>query len=367
LNAAGRNLQLVRCGPPTCPELLARAHQLCPALRNLGHLPVAALRALLAHGAVLVQPGGPTAFNRRRFPSKLAPYLASGSPVVMPACYPWTGVRPDEHAIMFARGDADDLAAAISRVLDRPAEAREMARRAAEFAARRFDLATCTAQLDEFYRQLPRAPRVPWWQVRKPRIELPLWFAEAARARGAWWPVRRPSELPDTLAAVARSREFLRTLPRPERLIGVAIEEIRQPAPAPGQSVSIAQLYWPVAEGFVESASASIAYLSGRWRRLVFAPQPRAVNTQPRLDPGHRPGIYEIAAVTYLDAGGRIVARLRGDRAFTAHGTTTPLKAPSPRIARWLATGNDPQLVLSTPLSSTVARIVCWIRWAPLE
>ena len=40
---------------------------------------------LLAIADALVQPGGPSAFNDYRFPSKLPDYLASGKPVVLPA------------------------------------------------------------------------------------------------------------------------------------------------------------------------------------------------------------------------------------------------------------------------------------------
>lgn len=348
IREGGRPLRLVRCGPATLPEILEAGAQLAGDFCDLGHLPLDGLRALLQRATMLVQPGHPTKFNLRRLPAKLAPYLASGTPVVMPSFYAWTGVRAQEHAIVFEKGDAADLARAMIRVLDAPDEARQMGARAAEFARRRFDLDACCAPLDAFYRQLPRRSRVDWHVLKKPRVELPLLFlAPGANAKAQG------------------------TLPSPETLRQVALEEIRQPALSPGQSISVAQLYWPTAEGFVEYESILRAYQSGRWRRVVFGPGSVAKNRAPRFDPGSRPGIYEIAAILYRAADGKLLESLRSPRAarpeMTAHGTTTPLTTRHRNIWRWLGTGPDPQLMLPAPSVDGVAIVECWMRWTPLE
>jgi glycosyltransferase involved in cell wall biosynthesis len=145
---------------------------------DAGFLKRADLAALLANATVLVQPGGPTPFNLRRFPAKLAPYLASGTPVVMPACYCWIGVRNGQHAVMIDSGSASDIAQAIESVLVAPVLGLEMGRNAAAFAREKFDTDRCCTPLDAFYRSVLARPRsVRWQSIRRPRVELPLWLA----------------------------------------------------------------------------------------------------------------------------------------------------------------------------------------------
>jgi hypothetical protein len=171
---------------------------------------------------------------------------------------------------------------------------------------------------------------------------------------------------------LAREKQFATTLPSPDRLHEVALEELREPALAPGQSVSIAQVYWPVGGALDEANSESQLFLSGRWRRLVFGPRPLPAGVSPRLDPGHRPGTYEIAAVCYRDAGRRLLERVRpvhGDAsgpAFTPGGTITPLAPGFAAVGRWIANGTDPQLIVRAP-GSEAHYVEVWIRWTPVD
>lgn len=179
----GRPIRLIRCGPPAMPpRLLKRGARMAKNFHDAGFLPREKLASLLAGATVLVQPGGPTVFNRRRFPAKLAPYLASGTPVVMPACYDWIGVKPAEHVVMFEHGGAEEIARAIETVIDAPERSREMGKRAAAFARAEFRPEHCCRPLDEFYRKVLEQPRgVPWQSLRQPRAEVPLWLAAHPR------------------------------------------------------------------------------------------------------------------------------------------------------------------------------------------
>jgi glycosyltransferase involved in cell wall biosynthesis len=175
----GRSVRLVRCGPAAMPpRLLKQGARLAKNFRDAGFLSREELASLLAGATVLVQPGGPTLFNLRRFPAKLASYLASGTPVVMPACYDWIGVNHGEHVITFNNGTAEDIARAIETVLDAPSQSREMGKRAASFAREMFGPVPCCRPLDEFYRKVLERPLgVSWQSIRRPRVELPLWLA----------------------------------------------------------------------------------------------------------------------------------------------------------------------------------------------
>lgn len=342
LAAAGRELTLVRCGAPATPEVLARAAAIAPRLRDLGFVSEERLRALLRGAAVLVQPGGPTRFNRRRLPAKLLSYLASGTPTILPACYEWLGFRAGEHVVTTQTGSAEELAGAIDSVLAAPAPAREAAARAAALARERFSTAATCGPLDAFYRKLGRRSRTDWPLVRKPRIELPL---VTAATRGTPEPMRAA-------------------------FLHVALEETRHPPRDFRAPPAIAQVFWPSLAGFDEGNSTARPYLASRWQRLVFGPGAVPAGLRPRLDPANRPGVVEIGAVVYRAIDRTVIEHLRprdpagGD--FAPSGTIRPL-AGSARLWRWLSTGDDPQLLLPAARAPGVALIECWLRWTPLE
>jgi hypothetical protein len=347
LRQRGHRIRLVRCGPKAASGLLRQGAELAGDFSDLGHLPLDALRALLAGATVLVQPGAPTKYNRGRMPAKIAPYLASGTPVVMPANYSWLGVRNREHAMMLESGTATEIADAIERVLQTPETARAMGARAAAFARKRFDLLECCAPLDEFYRALPSAPKIPWQSIRNPRIELPL------------------------LLATSITHSMQNGGPASTRaLLRAAVEEVRVPARSPGP-ITIAQLFWPAGGGYHEQASSVCELRSGRWTRLSFGPELLPAKCAPRLDPGDRPGILEITAIDYRGPKCGLLHRFRPPHApqptVVPFGTTIALVALRRNVWRWLSTGKDPQLLLPEMPREARVRIDCWIRWTALE
>jgi glycosyltransferase involved in cell wall biosynthesis len=66
-------------------------------------------------------------------PLKIYEYMAAGLPVVTTRIDPLTSIiREGQEGVLFREGDGDDLAAAIARLLDAPAQAQRMGQRARE-------------------------------------------------------------------------------------------------------------------------------------------------------------------------------------------------------------------------------------------
>lgn len=180
LSERGWKVELVRTGPQAVPpDLLKQFIELTAgSFQDLGFLPDAALDHLLATATVLVQPGRPTSFNLKRFPAKLGPYLASGTPVVMPACYAWLGVEKDVHVSTFEQGEPRDIADAIEGVLRNPEMARARAVRAALWARQTLTPRACASTLSDLYHQaLNRPERIRWRYLRNPIHNLCGWLA----------------------------------------------------------------------------------------------------------------------------------------------------------------------------------------------
>ena len=120
----------------------------------LGHLPAERARALLARAAVLIQPGGPTEFNRLRLPAKLHPYLASGRPTVTFATGFGELLEDRKEVLKTYTGDPGELAERIAELLDDPDLSRTLAANGPLAAARFFDARRNTDALLAHYRHV---------------------------------------------------------------------------------------------------------------------------------------------------------------------------------------------------------------------
>ncbi len=200
LNLAGTPTRLVRTGF-THPDF-ARSLGFDPApfVLELGFRPKAELPGLLALADALVQPGAPGRFNDYRLPSKLPEFLAMGRPVVLPATNLGAELRDGEEAILLRDGSAEAIAEACLRVFADPELAGRLGRRAATWAARRFDPAVRTAELAALYAAVAARPaRTEWSALDAGRpAEAPLLLRRlAAESAGN-------AELLADLAAAAR-------------------------------------------------------------------------------------------------------------------------------------------------------------------
>ncbi len=132
---------LVIGGHPAEPDV-ARIRTLASTLEIEGRMTFAGLvgparvSALLRDADVLVMPTTETRWARYTSPLKLFEYMAAGKPIVASGLPAIREILTDgENACLVAPGDAHALAAGIRRVLDDPALAARIARRAFEDAA----------------------------------------------------------------------------------------------------------------------------------------------------------------------------------------------------------------------------------------
>jgi glycosyltransferase involved in cell wall biosynthesis len=132
LRDGGLPLTLVKTGWNNVDMRWAR--KLRRGIRDLGFVSRARLWEVLAIADGFVQPGGPGPFNDLRFPSKLPDYLATGKPVVLPATNIGRYLEDGVQALLLQRGDAEEIAAAVTRLVSEPTLGREIGRAGREFA-----------------------------------------------------------------------------------------------------------------------------------------------------------------------------------------------------------------------------------------
>lgn len=132
---------------------------------DVGFVEKSRLPALLALADVLVQPGRPGAFDDYRLPSKLPEFLATGRPVVLPACNIGTTLRDGAEALVLRDGSADEIARTCECVLTDPALAEKLGANAAAFARHHFDLAQIGPALLKFYESVLAAPARADWKL----------------------------------------------------------------------------------------------------------------------------------------------------------------------------------------------------------
>lgn len=115
LRREGRKVVLVKSGWNSIPR--SRLPRLGRGVRDLGWIRRHRVRELIRAADVLVQPGAPGPFNDYRFPSKLPDYLASGNPIVLPRTNIGIELEDERHALLLQDGGAEEITAAMRRLL----------------------------------------------------------------------------------------------------------------------------------------------------------------------------------------------------------------------------------------------------------
>jgi glycosyltransferase involved in cell wall biosynthesis len=116
-----------------------------------GLLPYASMERLLRHAAVLLQPGGPSEFNRLRLPSKLQSYLASGTPTITFAVGFGAMLADGAEVLKIHTAEPAELADRIADVLTDQQLAQTLSAGGPQAAARLFDPERNTAALLAHY------------------------------------------------------------------------------------------------------------------------------------------------------------------------------------------------------------------------
>lgn len=124
------------------------------AARFMGYVPSSSISALLRAADVLVQPGAPTAFNSLRLPSKLQPYLASGTPTVTFAAGFGTMLRDRKEVLKTHGPTPEELGDRIAEVLSDSQLAATLSAGGPEAAERLFDRDRNTEALIAHYDRL---------------------------------------------------------------------------------------------------------------------------------------------------------------------------------------------------------------------
>ena len=165
LRSAGKPVVLVKSGWGSTQIVSFPA--LGEGLRDLGWVPRHRIPELLAAADVLVQPGGPGPFNDYRFPSKLPEFLASGRPVILPRTNLGLLLRDGEEALLLDRGDATEIAAAVSRLVESPALRDQLGNAGRDFALRELRWARSVDAVQRLYDHVARARRrvPPEWAL----------------------------------------------------------------------------------------------------------------------------------------------------------------------------------------------------------
>lgn len=135
------------------PAALARAAGLAPGTFAFpGQLPYAAIGGLLRRAAVVLQPGGPSEFNRLRLPSKLQSYLASGTPTVTFAVGFGALLKDRCEVLKISTAEPGELADRIEEILTDTQLRDALAQGGPEAARRLFDPERNTDALVAYYR-----------------------------------------------------------------------------------------------------------------------------------------------------------------------------------------------------------------------
>jgi glycosyltransferase involved in cell wall biosynthesis len=158
-----RPVRLVRTGASSKwfkKSLSAAQRAICI---DLGFVDRRRLPAILALADVLVQPGKTGPFNDYRLPSKLAEFLASGRPVVLPATNLAHLLVDGRDALFLSDGSPADIAARCRTIFDDPSFATHLGQHGREAARRLFNLETQTTLLASLYADVVSRPsRVTW-------------------------------------------------------------------------------------------------------------------------------------------------------------------------------------------------------------
>lgn len=197
-----RPVRLVRTGASSTwfkKALSASERAVCI---DLGFVDRRLLPSLLSLADVLVQPGKTGPFNDYRLPSKLAEFLASGRPVVLPPTNLARSLVDGRDSLFLADGSPADIAARCRTIFEDPSLAASLGRHGRDAARRLFDLETQTALLAALYANVLSQPsRVPWSALATdPRLDetglFPASPVDADLASALDWARRSPRPPP---------------------------------------------------------------------------------------------------------------------------------------------------------------------------
>jgi glycosyltransferase involved in cell wall biosynthesis len=121
----------------------------------LGYCPRPQVASVLARGRAGLLLFRPADYLKDAMPTKLFEYLGSGIPVIISECLPCNDlVRQHDCGVVVNQGDVDDIAKAISFLVDNPEIAHAMGERGRALITERYQWSTEAAKLTTLYAQI---------------------------------------------------------------------------------------------------------------------------------------------------------------------------------------------------------------------
>ncbi len=172
LNTPDCQVRLIRTGASPkwfLEQLTPEEHLICI---DLGFVERSTIPRLMSLADVLVQPGRRGPFNDYRLPSKLAEFLASGKPVIMPGTNIAAELVDGRDALFLQTGTPEEIANLCQTVFNDAALARLLGQNARKAASRLFDANRQSDTLADLYANIVNQPQhVAWHRLADPRLD----------------------------------------------------------------------------------------------------------------------------------------------------------------------------------------------------
>jgi glycosyltransferase involved in cell wall biosynthesis len=161
LNRLGYKVHMIRTGLDLVPLVTdpRRSELLTNHVTHLGFVRRDWLIDILKLADFFVQPGGPSAFNDYRLPSKIPELLAAGRPLVLARTNVGLQMRHQFNALLMERGDAAEITECAKTLMTDPALAVRLGQEGRNFAIEHFNWERSARKLVCFYRDVLRRTR----------------------------------------------------------------------------------------------------------------------------------------------------------------------------------------------------------------
>jgi glycosyltransferase involved in cell wall biosynthesis len=151
VNRHGIPLRLIRLGRDFVDFLGSERSMVERHVISGGFVARRKLGSYLSLADVLIQPGGPDAFNNYRLPAKLPEYLSTGRPVILPAANIGLYLRDGENCLLLKEGSPQEIAGCVECLLDDPLLRERIGTAGRSFARENFSWPRSATRLMHLY------------------------------------------------------------------------------------------------------------------------------------------------------------------------------------------------------------------------
>ncbi len=153
LHKEGFKIQIIRCGIENNNYSEAMLELYRKYVVFMGEMPAWQLPHLVELADILVQPGGPGAFDDYRFPSKVPYFLASGRPVILPNCNVAEKLQHGHDCFLMQTGRSEEIVKYLKILMTHKQLALTMGAQGRATSRNLFSWEKAAQSLIPFYRQ----------------------------------------------------------------------------------------------------------------------------------------------------------------------------------------------------------------------